>query len=203
MNNCPRCGSKVNVGESFCTNCGMKLPIQNSTLNQNTNPSVNTDTNIVIDSELLSAYIGSNVEKFTDGGFSSCAFFFAFMYAFYRKMWLLGITWFVALFIFSNFLPSYYEIIAFIISIVLGNKFKTIYIKYVYEQINKIIRQNPYSSREEIIEICRKKGGTSVIHILIICAIILVAFVIAFIHNSSEKDLNTSEFIINEIERGV
>ena len=91
-------------------------------------------------------------------------------------MWLLILVWFVLVFIISMFLPSL-SFLSIVIGIVFGVKFKELYLKNARESVEKIKNNNPTKSREEIKEICQKKGGTTIIPIVII-GILIVLFVV-------------------------
>lgn len=160
-------------------------------------------TKYPIEETLLNAYIGVNVEKIKDGSFSWSAFLFGIEYTLYRKMWLLSIIWFVGLIIIAMFLPSFSNIISFIINFVIALQFKDWYINHAVEKIKKIKLDNPNASEEELIKICRKKGGTSIIAALSPSIILIIlSFAAAMLSGKLENSkVNTSEYLRTNIIR--
>ena len=140
------------------------------------------------DDQLIDAYIGKNAEKLKKGDFSFCTFLFGNIYIFYRKMWQLGIALFVVSSIVGNFLPSYAYLITLVIDILLAIKFKSMYLKHVKEQVNKIKSSNPNASQNELLNICGKKGGTTLAPVIILFVIylILIGIAIAAFINTAE-----------------
>ena len=221
MNNCPNCGSNVNPGEAFCRMCGTKIPTPENNITNNTqqpqtdfsnnafqpiNNNVNStfqpqttfnQNNTMVqnsynnDDALIDAYIGKNVDKLKNGGFSGCTFFFGAIYALYRKMWLLGAIWIAAAMIANLFLPTFASLLSLVANIVISIQFKKWYMKHVEEEVAKIKAQNPGKSNKELIEICRKKGGTSMIPVII--AIIFYAAIVAYTTAQTVKTIQEAK----------
>ena len=156
-----------------------------------------------IEETLLNAYIGVNAEKLKDGSFSWSALLLATYYTLYRKMWLLSIVWFVGSIIISMFLPSFSNIISFIINFIVALQFKDWYINHAVEKIKKIKLDNPNASEEELIKICRKKGGTSITAALSpFIILIILYFAAAMLSGKLENSkVNTSEYLRTNIIR--
>ena len=197
MNNCPVCGSKVAQGENFCKACGTKITSPQKVINQNVNQefnkqmndlgiptenlpqenNVNVTDNVINDEGLIKAYVGNNYDKLKSGSWSWCAFLFGSLYYFYRKMWLLGLLWYAIAIVGNLFLQSLMRLINLVLIIVGSIKFMEWYLKHVNEQVAKIKMENPGKTQEELASICRKKGGTTaipiVIFVLLYLAIIL------------------------------
>ena len=110
-------------------------------------------------------------------GFSVCTFFFGIPYVLYRKMWLLGLLWYVINLIVSLFLPSFEGLITFVIGIIVSIQFKSWYMIHAKEKVEKIKRENPGKSQEQLLAICKKKGGPS----KIVTALIILYFVLLLI----------------------
>ena len=208
MMNCPKCGSNVNQGEMFCRVCGAKIVSQSIQPNQMgqmpvANQQVQTQNQYVSqqqpimnnnfgygasnyssysnDESLINAYIGKNADKLKNGGFSVNTFFFGNIYVLYRKMWMLGIIWFLASMIISMFLSSLSGVLTLAANIFISTQFKKWYVKHVEEKVAKIKSENPNASQEQLLMICTQKGGTTIIPIIIMIVLYIAIFAIAFI----------------------
>lgn len=132
------------------------------------------------DDILIDTYIGKRIDGLKKGGFSWCTFFGGILYVFYRKMWLLGIIWYVLLVIINNLLRSFAGIVGFIINIVIAFIFKERYLEHVNKKVEEIKNRNQNKTQDEIMEICRKKGGTTLIPIFVVFGILIVLLGIVF-----------------------
>ena len=199
--NCPNCGFKVNENENFCRSCGTRVrqTSQNdSTVENNINkPNTGYDyhsqfqnVNNVQDinnpgnnyyAELIDAYIGKNADKIKSGKFSWPSFFFGVLYVLYRKMWLLWLI-IVAISAVASLIIPLPALIEYIISgIIIGLIFNKVYVNKVRKKVEKIVRENPGKTKEELKTICSKKGGTTIIPVVIIVGLYLAITVIAAI----------------------
>lgn len=194
---CSNCGSELESGVTFCKNCGTKVNNENQ---QYTNVNSNTNnSNFVtdVDDELVSAYIGQSVSDFKNARFSIFAFIFLNFYLFYRKMWLVGIICYLMTWLFNMFMPRMLSIVfVLVFYFVIAYRFKDMYLQHAKSKIQKIINENPNMTRNEIISLCRKKGGKSVIALVIfiilqlfvtIMIIIIPTFQIRNILNKAKK----------------
>ncbi len=201
--NCPKCGSNVNPGENFCRICGSQLEIQpqvqqNNVESQTTTVSQSNPGGQVVqpvnqpvnnaqpqysnvqnnDDELIKTYIGKNAEKLMDNKFSWCSFLFSTMYYLYRKMWLIGVCWLVGSSIITSYLPTYGPSIIFIGNIIMAIQFKKLYLKNVKEKVEKIKSENIGKSREELLSICRNKGGVAIWPVIVSAVIYLILIIV-------------------------
>lgn len=98
-------------------------------------------------------------------------------------MYVFGIIWTALTIVVNNLLSSLSFlkfIINFIIDIGAACIFKEKYLEHVTKQVRKIKDKNISKSQEELLHICKKKGGTSVVPIMIYVFIIsLIAFLSA------------------------
>ncbi len=170
---CPNCGFNINQGDLFCKSCGSR--INYAQINQNDYRLVNNE-----DIDLINAYIGPNANKLVNGGFSFCIFFFGAFYAFYRKMWLLGIGWILTNIIVNIFLPTFSTLIRFIIGIIIAIKFKEWYLDNAKNMVANIKKDNIDKSRDELLMICQLKGGTSLIPVVILILLYTAVFSLLF-----------------------
>ena len=113
-------------------------------------------------------------------------------------MWLLGLIS-AGIITFANiFLKSYSLIVLLVISIILSFKFKDLYLKYVKEKVNKIKRENTDKSKQELMIICSKKGGTSLLPVIALIIIYGISLYINLIVTSNlinkSKDDNNNKY---------
>lgn len=220
--NCQNCNSNINQGESFCRVCGTKVQQNVQTIANEVNQNMQSvqqitqtvnnydqpiynnyqyqkntrdDNNILID-----AYIGKNIDKLKDGKFSFNVLFLGIIYVLYRKMWLLGLLWFISFLIVTLFLPSFSYILALAANVIIAINFKKWYLKHVEEKVEKIKLENQDKTQEQLIMICSQKGGTTIwpIAAFVIFYIMLVIFIFIFmiaaiIGATEEKDNKTLE----------
>jgi len=118
----------------------------------------NSYNNVIDDEVLINAYVGNNSDKLVNGGFSLCTLFFGYIYAMYRKMWILGFLWLVANVISTLFLGGIATYISFVLNIYFAIKFKDMYLKHVKEEVHLIKMNNQGKSQNELITLCSKKG---------------------------------------------
>ena len=126
---------------------------------------------------LIDAYIGKKADKFKSGGFSWCTFFFGTYYILYRKMWIFGIIlWAIGLVI--GKVIGTLEWLELIIDLIVGISaaciFKEKYLSHATKKVREIKEKNANKTHEELMVICKKKGGTSILPILLIVGIVLV-----------------------------
>ena len=150
-----------------------------------------------VDEELLDAYIGKNIRDIKNKSFSWCTFFFNSIYLLYRKMWLYGFGLLFGVLILDFFLP-YIGGLATVGAIILFSiKFKEWYIKDAIEKIEQIKISNPGKTKEELKELCRKKGGTTIIPVVVYIVIsIVLPIIIVFIFYPEIKE----EIVDGQIE---
>lgn len=212
-NFCRGCGTKIvnnnfsqNQGLNVQNNMAQNLNVQNNLNNSNSNLNYVQNYNNQInqsndinqinnDDDLIDAFIGQNVEALKKGGFCFNTLFFGVIYVFYRKMWLLGIIWLVINVIVDMFLPTYSSLITLAANIIISIKFKEWYLNHVKEKVEEIKNENPGKSRNELKDICQKKGGVSVLTVIIIVIIYVLLYVIAIyssfnLYNTTRKSMN-------------
>lgn len=198
---CPQCGSEISENENFCGNCGIKVnlnqvqPIVNRTESnqvQLSNPFLppqRPNSDVINEADLITAYIGLKAPQFKKTGFSIHAFLFGFFYAFYRKMWFLGIGWLLVVMISNIFLRSIAFPIQLVVSIVVAIRFKKIYLKQVTEKVAQIKAKNPGVTAKQLMLICSQKGGTSTgcLVLGIICTTVLIIIISGISFTNQEE----------------
>lgn len=176
---CPSCNSLIADDINFCNYCGENLHKENVQNNTIVNNNVQTFTSNVKE-EYLSAYIGKNYDTIKQKGFNVFAFFLTHYYLLYRKQskyfWML-----VGISFFTLFFGGIGSIVSFIIPIFAGIKFNEMYIQEAEKDIQLIVNTNKGKTDEEIIELCKQKGGTSPVGPVILVIIQVIFMITAFI----------------------
>ncbi len=147
--------------------------IANSQVQYSYQPGSNGNLQILYDmTSLADSFMVKNVVKLRKGGFSWSALLMGPLYAWYRKMYKLFGIWSgiiialtLILGLFNQIIPA--AIAAFIVSLVIGVKFKDMYKNHAYNKADEIKNQNYGKSQQELNEICAKKGGVNVIPLII------------------------------------
>ena len=148
---------------------------------------------------LVDAYIGENVEKLRNGSFSWCSLFFSGFYFWYRKMYTYLGIWFAITFVLSfaetiiersftlRLMPTpdavvtIFDIIGYIVVLIMAFPFKGSYLNHVKGKVLKIRNQNPNKTEEELIEICKRKGGTTSAPFIFFASLFVIAFIIGYV----------------------
>ncbi len=193
MNKCPNCGKTLDVGETVCTNCGVdildekNLELESEEKNIDYRPKrfvskKHYGPNLFKHDEdflLLNEYIGKNVPKMKNG-FSWCSFFFGPFYMFYRKMWGLGVITLIIYSVASFIVPNstIALVIDLIVSLILGVKFKDIYLDKALKEVELIKANNPDKSDEDLIADVAYKGGVSQIAMFVAVVGVIIVFII-------------------------
>ena len=140
--------------------------------------------------ELLYPFVGKNYEKFVTKNFNFAAFFFSIAYLLYRKMYGFTFIIMVVSLLISYFVknPIYLAGASFALSLVLGIIANKRYISFCNNKIINIKQKYPHYDKDQLIAICKKKGGTSVLsvffgfifNVIVIVAITLAIFLLFF-----------------------
>lgn len=205
--NCPRCNMPVQNNSKFCTNCGENL--NNNHNNQynysynysnKTDPNYNMNTNHLdqynysnnysynnyytnsSDDVYLKAYVGENYEKIKNTRFSLPTFFLGGYYLLYRKLWLYAILYIIINFFATIYIDTDYGVmISLALNLFFSFKFASLYLAKAGNDIDKIKQQSLDKTNQEILALCRKKGGTNlVVPIILIVIITIISFIIFF-----------------------
>ena len=142
------------------------------------------DSNASPSEQRKMAFVGRNYVKISKLKFSLPAFFFNWYYLLYRKLYLVaffGMSLTIGLIAASNYVSVVkYIIIVFILisSIVLGFLFNKKYIKYVNKKTKILKEKNSNIDVESFLQLCKKKGGTSIFTASIIYILFLMIVVV-------------------------
>lgn len=179
---CNKCGKKIKDDANFCNNCGS--PVTNKIDDKS---DYNENSSSVNDEDLIKAYVGNNYNAIKNTKFSIPTFFLGTYYFLYRKMWLyviLAIIISIASTIIAIVTDLWY--ISFATSlymIFMSIKFSEVYLHTVRKRVENIKMNNQDKTGKELLDICKSKGGVSVLAVVITTIFILpiVLFVTFFI----------------------
>lgn len=141
----------------------------------NNQPVMNSMASSSANEALVNAFIDKNCDKIKNGKFNIGAFFLGSLYLFYRKMYLYAIL-LMALEIGTTLL---FPIGGLLVNILLAIFINKIYVSFSNKKVNNIIAKNPNLSQNELIEICKKQGGTSILSAIL--STIIVSIIIGII----------------------
>ncbi len=133
----------------------------------------------ISDEELLREFIGKNSDKIMHNKFNFAAFFFSYMYFFYRKYFLFGGIAFAvgigAPFIFRKLLGETYSMLGFgvffVANIVMAFFFNRKYVEYARSVIEEEKKNTLFDLRFSV----RKKGGTNAGFLILVMIVYGVA----------------------------
>lgn len=164
----------------------------------NTNYSQNiVNDDLYKEDMLIDAYIGKKADRLKNGGFSWCTFLFGTYYVLYRKMWIFGIILWVMSIVIRT-VTRKLKWLDFIINLIIGmfaaSLFKEKYLSHVTKKVKEIKEKNANKTHEELMAICKKKGGTTILPILLILGLIAASVGISFyqefdIYNKAKERL--------------
>lgn len=153
---------------------------QNSQMYQNNTFSqapINNNVNNNNDELLLRSFIGNNYEKIVGvKSFNFPAFFLTSTYLLYRKMFLYGILCFIIELIILNFFDI--NLISLGYKLLIGIFINKFYINHAKSKISNIKMKMKNCSFEEISQECAKKGGTSIIFVILGITIQIIMFIL-------------------------
>jgi len=118
------------------------------------------DAPILIDDSMLQKeFIGQNYEKIMNSQFNLFAFFLNFIYYFYRKMYIYGIA--LSLIMFFVLLITRNIIIYVVMCGLVGVITNSLYKHFSLKKVQIIREDNEDKNIDEIKELCRDEGNTS------------------------------------------
>lgn len=177
----------------------------NKELEKEETPKINTSVN---DELLIDSYIKKH-QKRLKKGFSICTFLFNAVYILYRKMILLGffiVLCNILIYVFTHNV-SYYLMggLYLFLDIILAIIFKKLYMKHVKSKVEFIKMEFPDMREDELLQVCKIKGGTSLktpfITIVLITASILANSILNYmgVFNELKDDLENKRVKIENV----
>ncbi len=181
---CLKCGNEMKENEQVCSKCGYNKNTVSNTDNPfgiknqgiyNPNGVNKEEAEERLEHEkefyeLAEIYMGRMYYNFKKGSFSWCAFLLSYLYIAYRKMLAVSILVYILniaiIFVFKNSFILYVAV-SLIFNLFLGLSFKKIYYDDSMEKVGQIKKANPDKGFNQLTEIVRVKGGTSIIYPII------------------------------------
>lgn len=193
---CSKCGNKIEEHANFCRDCGAGLNTSTHSYNYD------YGKGYIGEEDFKKAYVGNNYDNIENGKFSIPMFFFGAYYLFYRKMWLYAFLW-IAMIVGINigsfiYDDNYFSFIPIILSIIMAFNFNKLYLRAVDKRVEGIKQKNLDKSSQEILEQCRKKGGVSVLAVIlsvIFITIVVTFLLIGLIIDTVSKDIRNNKWI--------
>ena len=183
---CTNCGKKLNKNDHFCKYCGKMITLKEKNVVHPNNIHKDVQENVKPDFEKI--YLNTNKENFCKNKINICAFLFGPYYLLYRKMYLYGIIWLLLNFFVGIFTSDW---ISFLFHVVLAFyfalEFNFLYQKKMEDdlkQVNKLDKNNQ-------IDFCKRKGGTTILPIIIV-------LIISFFLHSLIETYKSYEIINND-----
>lgn len=173
---CPNCKATIDDNSKFCDYCGKEI--------KNEQPTIKKEE--ITKEEYHKNFIGDNYYTFKNK-FNIAAFILGGLYLFYRKQYIFG-TIFIIITVLTIFITP---LIAIIFHLLLGIAYNNQYISYVNKKTNEIKIKNINKPKEEILAICKEKGGTSIISS--VGSIILILLLIIIILNVGGTNIKTDK----------
>ena len=158
---------------------------------------ISDNTNVVQDEVITNVEANQSQPKKKDKTVNVTAgilgAFFGPVWFFYRKSYLIGFGFFALTIIIGIIVPggkSVGNALSTLMGFLYAFTANKLYLWDVRRKVNKIISKNQYLSNDELVAIARKKGGTSVVAvvmysillILYILAIIFLYFILAYLY---------------------
>ena len=179
-------GTVDNVSEGASSNEKVKYSEQQT----NAVKEILEGTNEDLEYTLIHDYMGPNDDLLYSGVFNWGAFFFEELYLFHRKMYLYGFIsyaiWEVGMLVtYSRGLYLMSAVFTFLLRLAAGFYASKLYTHHATKKVRKIMRNNPNASEDELSNICSRKGGRTILGIIlgivaIIAMLIVTVVIIAF-----------------------
>lgn len=207
---CLRCGTKVNDNVEYCPHCGSNIKEELARYDYKPTENLQKKTTVNLEpsheeqfqysikysfgneEELIKEYVGKNYDKIKNTKFSCPTFFFGPIYFLYRKLYAYAFIWILAIMIFGLLFPGLF----LLTSIVIASTFPIIYLKTVKRKVLEIQTFNKNLPKDDIINLCRKKGGVNIIFPLLI--IIFIISITVIIIDEVLEDTTTKKVLTND-----
>ena len=177
---CRNCGTNLSVNDKFCQNCGTLINSTEIQDNKNINGATsylennNQATQRDFNEEFIKAYIGVKADKMYEsikkGGINLWSMIFGLGYFFYRKMYLVSVLIIVIETIIGFIIPS----IVRYVGLAIGLLFCPLYKWDITRKLRKIKNENPTATENQLLEIAKNKGGTSIVGAILFFVIIFI-----------------------------
>ena len=130
------------------------------------------------DDKYIKEYIGPNYNSIKNMKFSLPSLIFGPIYLMYRKVWNYALAAIIiqvaAIFLLNS---DYSQVINLVINVFFGLKFQSIYMKQAEDKVEQIKQQGLDKSTTELLELCKKKGGTAIKNVVIAIFVSIIAYI--------------------------
>lgn len=153
---------------------------------------------ITSDEDYIKAYVGPNYNSFKTVKFSVPFFLFGPVYLLYRKLWKYALLLLAVEPTLEYFIGDSASILTTIIWFIISFKFNDMYLKYTEKKVTKIKERNMDKSSQEILNICKSKGGISISSIVAIIIAIASIATIASVYITFKTSEKTYDYTYDE-----
>ena len=145
--------------------------------------SYNYSNNEIIsgDELYLYNYIGPSYKAIKNQKFSFLTLIFGPLYFLYRKLFFYTIVWLFALAATYYYIPNYFNITYIATNILLATKFSEIYLNKVEQSVDKIKHQSLELTSQELLDKCKKHGGTLIKPVTVIPILIIISVIASIV----------------------
>lgn len=183
---CTNCGKKLNENEHFCKYCGKMIVLKEKNVVHSNN--IHKDVKEKAKPDLEQIYLNTNKENFCKDKINIWSFLFGPYYLLYRKMYLYGIIWLLLNFFVGIFTSNWISFLFYIVlAFYFALEFNFLYQKKMEDdlkQVNKLDKNNQ-------VDFCKRKGGTTILPIII-------TLIISFFLHSLIETYKSYEIINND-----
>ena len=146
------------------------------------------------DDKYIKAYIGANYNGIKNMKFSLPALIFGPIYLIYRKVWGYALAAIIIQLAAIYLLKSdYSEAVNVIINIYFACKFQSIYLKQAEDKVEQIKQQGLDKSTTELLEVCKKKGGTAIKAVVVAIFVSIIVYISLLFYLFSGGGFNLEE----------
>ena len=141
--------------------------------------SYNYSNNEVISGDELYVYnyVGSFYKHIKNQKFSFSTLIFGPLHFLYRKLFFYAIIWLFALATIYYYIPNYFQLFYIAMNFFLATKFSEIYLNKVEQSVDKIKHQSLELTSKELLDKCKKSGGTLIKPITIVPLLIIISVI--------------------------
>ena len=154
---------------------------------------------VTSEDDYINSYIKNNYNIINRLGFSIPALILGPIYLLYRKRWLYGFTILLGMILLYLYNVNIALLFTIVINLYLGFKFNEMYLNFVNRKVEQIKISNPDKTSTELLELCKKNGGTMNKDILIAIVITLISIITLLFVNNHNETKEEEEYINNTI----